>query len=159
MVPADLKDFTIAALGASASFIGLLFVALSVVLDKASNQKLADHDRQLAESSYAGLINIFFVTLSASIPNESIGVVCLVMATIGLVSCWRLRHISQLLPIAVSAAIYLVEIWFSVKIFHHHDRPFDISIFQFIIIALFSISLFRAWSLTGIHAATKKGKV
>jgi hypothetical protein len=154
MVPTNLNEFIIAALGASASFIGLLFVALSVVLQKTSDQKLADQDRQLAESSYAALINIFFVTLLASIPHESIGYVCLIMAAIGLVTSFRLRHISHLLPLTASTIIYLVEVLFALHIISHSNTLFNTASFQSIIIALFSISLYRAWSLTGIHKST-----
>jgi hypothetical protein len=152
MVPADLHEFMIACLGAAASFIGLLFVGLSVVLQKPGDQKIANTDRLLAESSYAGLINIFFVALVGILPNGSIGTVSLVMGILGLLSCWRLRGLSHIGPLIISGLVYLLEIGFGLNLMLHSKQFVSVSIFQTIIIALFAISLIRAWGLTGIHS-------
>jgi hypothetical protein len=152
MVPANLHEFLIACLGASASFIGLLFVGLSVVLQNVStHQRLADVDRILAESSYASLINIFFICLIAILPNGSIGYVCLIMALIGLVSCFRLRHYSHAASLVISSIVYIVEIVFAFEIITHPHKYLSVTVFSIIIVALFSISLVRAWGLTGIR--------
>jgi hypothetical protein len=150
MVPADLKDFLVACLGSSASFIGLLFVGLSVVLQK-TDAKLADTDRILAESSYAGLLNIFFVSLVAILPNASIGYVSLIMAVVGLLTCWRLLHYSRVLPLVISVIIYLLEAFFAIDILTHEKSSMNTAIFETIIITLFATSLIRAWGLTGIR--------
>jgi hypothetical protein len=155
MVPPGLHDFMVACLGASASFIGLLFVGLSVVLQKTGDQKLANTDRMLAESSYAALINIFFVSLIGILPKESIGNVSLIMALLGLLSCWRLRRISHPLQLILSSIIYIIEAIFGANLSINGHATMSISLFQTIIIALFAISLIRAWELTGIH---QKGK-
>jgi hypothetical protein len=155
MVPADLKDFIVASLGASASFIGLLFVGLSVVLQKQS-QKLADTDRILAESSYASLINIFFVCLVATLPNGGIQYVSLIMALIGILSCWRLRHYSHKVSLIISAIVYLFELFFAIGLIRHDNSYVNISAFETIIISLFAISLGRAWGLTGIRGEQGK---
>ena len=155
MVPVDLKDFIVASLGASASFIGLLFVGLSVVLQKIGDKKLADTDRILAESSYASLINIFFVSLVATLPDPGIGYVCLVMSILGLLSCWRLRHFSHFVSILVSTVVFGIEFIFSIGLIHHPNNYLNVSWFEFIIIALFATSLIRAWGLTGIHTRDK----
>jgi hypothetical protein len=152
MVPVDLKDFLVGCLGASASFIGLLFVGLSVVLQRvAANQKLADTDRILAESSYGSLINIFFIGLVGILPQASLGYVCLTMSLIGLLSCWRLRRFSHPISLVISSVVYLFELAFAVSILIHPHNYLNIGVFETIIIALFSISLFRAWGLTGIR--------
>jgi hypothetical protein len=152
MIPADLHDFLVGCLGASASFIGLLFVGLSVVIDKSqATQKLADTDRLLAESSYAGLINIFFVTLLALLPATSIGYVSFIMAILGLLSCWRLRKLSNATPLISSAIVYVIELGFGFYIITHTHNVINIGVFEAIICALFAISLLRAWGLTGIR--------
>lgn len=156
MVPIDLREFMVACLGASASFIGLLFVGLSVVLQKIGDQKLADTDRILAESSYASLINIFFVSLIGVLPNGGIAYVSLTMAIIGLISCWRLKRYSHVISLVISSIIYLIELVFAFDLVTHPHQTLNVSWFQFIIIALFAISLVRAWGLTGIRET--KGK-
>ena len=141
----------VACLGASASFIGLLFVCLSVVLQKAGEEKIADRDRLLAESSYAALINIFFVSLFATLPHETIGYTCLSLALIGLLSCWRLIHSSHIAPLITSAIVYVTELVFAVNLVTHPHHLLDTGWLEAIIVALFAISLIRAWGLTGIH--------
>ncbi len=155
MIPADLKDFFIACLGASASFIGLLFVGLSVVLQKIGDNKLADTDRILAESSYASLINVFFISLIGILPHASIGYVSLVMSILGLLSCWRLRRYSHIISLVISSIIYVIELGFALEILTHPHRYINIGVFQTIVIALFAISLVRAWGLTGIRQDEK----
>lgn len=150
MIPANTHDFMIACVGASASFIGLLFVGLSVVLQKVGDQKVANTDRILAESAYAGLIDIFFVSLVGTIANESIGYVNLIMALVGLLSCWRLRNLSQLAPLITSALVYLLQLGLGVSILMHPEKLVNIGVFETVIISLFSISLVRAWGLTGL---------
>src|SRR5271155_300351 len=90
---APFNDFLIACVGASASFIGLLFVALSLVLardDDAGVGSLEFTDRRLAESAFTALANIFFVSLVALMPNTNIGDAAIVMALIGLRNSWGL---------------------------------------------------------------------
>jgi len=151
MVPANLHDFMIACLGASASFIGLLFVSLSVVLQRVGDEKLADKDRSLAESSFAGLINIFFIALVAILPHENIGYVCLTVALLGFVNCLRIKHISNWPSLALSIIIYGTELIFALNLITHKGQTLNVGVFQTIIIALFAISLLRAWGLTGIR--------
>jgi hypothetical protein len=156
MVPADLRDFFIGSLGASASFIGLLFVGLSVVLQKLGNDKLADTDRILAESSFLSLINIFFVSLVAILPNASIGDVSLVMSILGILSCWRLRNYSHIVSIIISAIVYVIELIFAIVILKHPNQNLNMPLLETVMITLFSISLFRAWGLTGIRGEQGK---
>lgn len=157
MVPTDLTTFNVACMGASASFIGLLFVGLSVVMQK-GNQTVADADRVLAEGSYSALINIFFVSLVATLPGNSVGIVGLIMSSIGLLSCWRLRPYSRKLSFVVSAIVYLLEFLFSLELFLHSNRYLDEGTYEGIIIALFSMGLIRAWGLTGIRVEEHKSK-
>ncbi len=155
MVPADMKDFMVACLGASASFIGLLFVGLSVVMQN-GNQKLADTDRILAESSFTGLLNIFFICLIGLEPQPSVGLVCLIMAIIGLLNCWRLKSFSRKMSLAISAIVYALELIFSIGLVTHSKRYINTGDFEGIVTALFTISLIRAWGLTGIRSKSSK---
>jgi hypothetical protein len=161
------KDFLIACVGASASFIGLLFVALSVVLARGdAGAELQFNDRRLAESSFTALANIFFVSLAALIAGTNIGYTALIASLFGLRNVWRLvarlretrktRTASDIKKdifwIAGSVVIYAVQGIYAIRII---GKPADVSnlyAMAGILIGLFGVALVRTWKLTGIRA-------
>lgn len=166
---APFNDFFIACVGASASFIGLLFVALSLVLardDDAGVGSLEFTDRRLAESTFTALGNVFFVCLVALMPNTNIGYVAAVMALIGLRNAWGLfkqaRAIQKTKPgqyptrdifwIATSTLVYLLEEVYAILLIVHPESSTDLQVMTWIIVALFSAALVRSWQLTGIRS-------
>jgi len=169
---APFYDFLIACVGASASFIGLLFVALSLVLardDDAGVGSLEFTDRRLAESAFTALANVFFVSLVALMPTTNIGWVALVMALVGLRTAWRLfvqaralkksergRYLKQdIFWIAASTLVYLFEGVYAVLLIVHPNSLSDLDVMTSIIIALFATALVRSWQLTGIRTEEK----
>ncbi len=170
---APFNDFLIACVGASASFIGLLFVALSLVLardDDAGVGSLEFTDRRLAESAFTALANIFFVSLVALMPNTNIGDAAVVMALIGLRNSWglfsRAREIHKtqgasylkwdMLWIIVSAFVYVFEGVYAILLIIHPNSMTDLDVMTSIIITLFAAALVRSWQLTGIRSSTPK---
>lgn len=166
------QNFFIVCVGASASFIGLLFVALSLVLardDDAGVGSLEFTDRRLAESTFTALANIFFVCLVALMPNTNIGWVVIVMALIGLRSAWRLLaqaraikkseqgryHQQDIFWIGASTIVYLFEGVYAVLLLIHPNSTTDLNVMTSIIIALFATALVRSWQLTGIRTDKK----
>jgi hypothetical protein len=166
---APFQDFLIACVGASASFIGLLFVALSVVLardDDAGVGSLEFTDRRLAESAFTALANVFFISLVALMPSTNIGDVAIVMALIGLRNSWslfdRARNLKKsqagpyikrdLFWIGISALVYLFEGIYAIALIVHPNSALDLNIVVSIIIALFATALVRSWQLTGIRS-------
>ncbi len=151
MVPVDLHDFLDSSLAASATFIGLLFVALSLALQKTkSNNRLEDSDRLLAQSSFAALINIFFVSLVGLEPHVNIGFVCLALAIYGLISCWKLFLSNKSLQLIFLALVYMLEAIFAVYTLSHNYQLINTGDFVNLVILLFIGSLVRAWKLVGI---------
>jgi hypothetical protein len=166
---APFHDFLIACVGASASFIGLLFVALSLVLardDDAGVGSLEFTDRRLAESAFTALANVFFVSLIALMPATNIGWAALVMALIGMRTAWRLfvqartikkskqgrYHKQDIFWIAASTLVYVFEGVYAILLLLHPNSTSDLDIMTFVLIALFSTALLRSWQLTGIRA-------
>jgi len=161
MLDAGLRDFIIAIVGASASFIGLLFVAISFDLigEEGSNKTLITK-RILAENSYAALIDIFFVGLVALIPDTNIGYVLIAMSLLGITT--NLHYIKVLekektqiqnwFILIFSLIIYCLElvlgIYVLIKGDHHIINEY---LFMTLILFLFSMALTRAWELTGIR--------
>jgi hypothetical protein len=162
MIPSSLNDFTIAILGASASFIGLLFVAISFTpaTDKIGEEYI-EKKRTLAEGSYAALINIFFIGLVGLTPEANVGYVMLVMAFFGLLTVYRFWRSnksikSHLYTLTISLIIYILEIIYGIYIVKNDNAFLDVNLFMTLIIVLFATALGRAWELTGIR---KKRKV
>ncbi|MEO5950006.1 MAG: hypothetical protein ABIQ04_01010 [Candidatus Saccharimonadales bacterium] len=157
MVLDVLKDFLIATTGASASFIGLLFVALSLE----SSEKLSivnqTTKRILAESSYTALLNIFFISLVALIPNTSLGYVMVTMAAVGILNTIhffrvgpQLRHNVSIL--IVGGLFYVAELLYGIFIiFRPEGYIISNNIIMGMFIFLFGAALARAWELTGIR--------
>jgi hypothetical protein len=163
-------DFLIACAGASASFIGLLFVALSLVITrKGESVDLEFSDRRLAESAFTALANVFFVSLVALMPDTNIGYGALAMALIGMRSSWllftRAKDIQkegggypkrEVFWIIISLLIYLAQAVFSVRLLMNPLNTSDLNWMTSIIIFLFGAGLVRSWELTGIRADRKK---
>lgn len=75
MVNHDLKDFITVSISASASFTGLLFVAVSLIAkDKKLTRQQYRHNHLLAEGAFTSLLNIFFLGLAALIPRAPVQV-------------------------------------------------------------------------------------
>jgi len=158
MIPSTLNNFLLATIGSSASFIGLLFVAMSFTLPADPSREDAHRKQTLAEGSYIALINIFFVSLVALVPGVQMGYVIVVMSLVGLISVYRsLRWHKRLLlasnafTIVYSTILYLGELAFGLPILLHPNTTIDRYSFMTLIIFLFAMALARAWELTGVR--------
>jgi hypothetical protein len=167
MYLAPFNDFLIACVGASASFIGLLFVALSVVLARNDNSTIIEFtERRLAESSFTSLTNIFFVSLIALMPGTNIGYPALVLALLSLLAIARLfrqfKAIDKkdILPqntrdvawLFVSVIIYGAEGIYGLLLILHPANASYLSMIMNILLSLFGAAIVRTWGLTGIRA-------
>jgi hypothetical protein len=163
------KDFLITCAGASASFIGLLFVALSVVLaNKDRAVELEFTDRRLAESAFTSLAIIFFIALCALIPSANLGYIALAAACFGLRSSWlllvhfktnRIQHdhransAADRFWIGVSLAVYFLLALDAAGFIVVPSNTFVIDAMMAILLWLFGMGLTRSWALTGIRGA------
>ena len=126
MVPGEYRDFMLAVVGASASFIGLLFVALSVVIPNL-DLKVANRERHLAISAYAAFLNVFFLSLVALLPtHHAFGIVALVLGLSGLTNTFsqvrlaisrvkRKKSTSLIFVIPLMTIIYGFEFYFGIR--------------------------------------------
>jgi hypothetical protein len=154
MPPASFNDFFITCVGASASFIGLLFVAISVVLSRGDSQ-LEFNDRRLAETAFMALANIFFVSLQAVMPAANIGYIAIIFGALGISSAFRIFSYRQgdkaVLWFVSSNLAYLFQIFYSIRLIIHPDDVGDIYALASLILILFGGALVRSWELTGIR--------
>jgi hypothetical protein len=175
MVPGNFANFFIAATGAGAALIGLLFVAISIrpglVASRATHPAL-----QLSVAmAFTALVNGFFIAFVALLPGTVLGGVALLMGAFSSWSCLSaavglMRHLCDmrrmteertprfgrqlargLILVAVGLFIYGWEIaagWQAVR------APKDVgSVWTIanLVIAAFALGLVRAWELLGMH--------
>ncbi len=166
MVPTDLHDFLIASVGAAAAFIGLLFVALTVVMGRSdAGTEIIGRDRALVASSYAALITILFISLVGLLPNGDVTWVMLSFGILGVFSSVRLfqrwlkdrNQGDNIIMIIISLLLYLLLAGYGL-VHAAHPAKLDLNIFSTAIFGLYGIALARAWALIGLDRRSSESK-
>ena len=85
MVPEGAKEFFGASTGASATLIGLLFVAIAVEPGSIVGEESRVETRSRASSAFIALLNVFFISLAGTVPPTNVGVVAAILAVVGIV--------------------------------------------------------------------------
>lgn len=157
----DIYDnFFVASVGASAAFIGLLFVALSFIDDEKTDEKVRNWRRIIANSCFAQLINVFFVSLVGLLPNgRSIALAGCIMSVLGLAISFRLlpqttdrQHTGRRAPSLIGLAavgVYSLELVCSVWLLKDVHNQRAMSLFMFALLLLYAGALARAWEISG----------
>ena len=73
MVPEGLRGFFTASTGASATLLGLLFVAIAVEPKRIFGERSQVESRSRASSAYTALINFFFISLLGTYQSRACG--------------------------------------------------------------------------------------
>lgn len=164
MVPEADKDFLIAVVTAAASFIGLLFVAMTLIMDKSGkSKKQITTENIMAEGSYIALLDIFFVSLVALAPKAQLGYVMIIMGMLGVLNSARLVKagfndgVSRGI-LGISTVVYVFQVVYGGYMLSHRDHVIDMGVLLAMVVILFSSALGRAWELTGIHADEPRHK-
>lgn len=152
MVPNDFHLYFQALVGAAGGLIGLLFVAVSLRPDSVFGSKASARGQALAGSAFTGLVNAFFVSLVALMPNTDVGEVAVVMALLGLWHTVRERrgfsknplNITSTLLI-VAALLYQVEV--GAVLIASSRAPGAVATLAVLLLISVAASLSRAWLL------------
>jgi hypothetical protein len=170
MVPESFETFFLAAAGAGGAFVGLLFVAISI-LPQRTFDPLAmagvQHQR-LAEATLLTLFTGFTVSSIALIPGINVGWITLVLGVIGVLTAthlgWRFaqlhrhgpsqqapgRHLLRVISLSlVATVVYTIQCLLGL---HLLLQPTDASPFRGLaltIIGLYALAIVRAWTLLG----------
>jgi hypothetical protein len=158
-------NFFIASAGASAAFIGLLFVAITVVNLEQSDARTRARIRALAGSSFASLVDAFFVAIiGLTVGVTGFAIANVVMAGVGLVVT------GQLLPAAIRAGnfarkaphryrnialavasitVYLLQIAFGIVVSVVPSSPGLVRTLVLLALGLYVGALARAWEIIG----------
>jgi hypothetical protein len=157
MVPDEYLGYFIAAAGAAAALIGLLFVAISLRPDSIFGPDAPPDGQTLAGSSFTGLVNAFFISLVANIPSTNIGWGAGIVAVISLVNTVRLhRHRAGRTPARAiflfSCAGYGFQLAVGVVLIVRPHQTSFVDVLTYIVVGSFAIALSRAWALVeGAH--------
>lgn len=166
MVPTSFISFFAASAGASAALIGLLFVAISIMPDRIISQQAAPERRVTAVNIFAGLLNGFFISLAALIPQTNLAYVVIIIAPLSAFSSARLivgyfqsswrahEHVAmpimirRLLLTVASIFIYACEIWWAIEVFRGGFSGLSAFVFlAYLLLGVYTSGLTRAWGL------------
>jgi len=150
-VPAGFYGYFTASAAAAGVLIGLLFVAVSLRPETIFGADAPAAGRAQAGSAFTGLVNCFFVSMVALIPQAGIGVAAIVVSLTSMLATARLhrevaRQELQLMMLVLSMATYLYELAIGIQIAVTSGTG-QISNLAYLQIALFAVALRRAWSL------------
>ena len=161
------ENFFLASSGASAAFLGLLFVALSVVNTDDADSRTRERRNVLAGSAFLALVDAFIVSIVSLTGGAVIfGISSLGMAMIGLLSFSRLmprakragnfsrgfptRKLNIVLA-AISGGGYSVQFGLSVVLLADvHSSALQRAL-VLVIVGLYGSALARAWEVTGMR--------
>jgi hypothetical protein len=162
MVPASIRDFFVASAGAAGALIGLLFVTISVSLQRLTQPGAeAQLHRVRASGALTAFTNALTVSLVALIPGHKIGPTAIVVAGVGLafvtasllslirlrLTRWDfLRDAVFLAGLAVSFVIQLIE---GIEIVASPGDSGAVNTIAILVVACFLIGISRAWELIG----------
>ena len=126
MVPPQFVNFFIASASAGAALVGLLFVAVSIAPEHIVQANAAVERQAMAASSFTALLNAFFISFGALLP-ENVGYITLVMSLSGLIN-----------------SIYLTR-----NMFKERGNSEAFYGLTGLLLSVYGIGLLRAWQLLG----------
>jgi hypothetical protein len=163
-MPDTYSNFFLASAGASAAFIGLLFVALTIAKQEQRDDRARTRRQSLAASSFALLLDAFFVSLSGLAADVYVfASISLGVAAFGLLVTSRhlprairsgnlsrgasARTVNILLP-TTSILTYVLQLVFAtgVLLYPHNSDLLRLSVL--VSLGLYGGALARAWEIT-----------
>jgi hypothetical protein len=162
------ENFFLASAGASAAFLGLLFVALSIVNRDDADTRTRERRTVLAGSAFLALVDAFFVSIVALTGGATVfALSSLAMALIGLLAtsrlmprAWRAGNFARDFPTrnlnivfaTVSAGGYLIQLGLAVALLTDAQSSALQRALVLVVVGLYGSALARAWEVTGIRA-------
>ena len=161
MVPAAYSNYFLASTGASAALIGLLFVAISLAPEHTVGTRASAWRHAQATSAFTALLNAFFVSLVALIPNTNLGYTAAVMGAIGIFNTLTLarnvssEHLSlgnvhRATLLVGSLVLYVWELWFAVELLTRSRDPSSVDGLSYLLLGAYGVGAARAWGLLGL---------
>jgi len=160
-------DFFIASTGASAAFIGLLFVGISIVNSDDSNYAARERRTVLANTSFLALIDAFFVSfISLTGDTTTFALANLLLASIGCVAtfllvrrAFRAGNFARNFPTrrsnfafaSASVSLYTLQLVLAIASLNDQHSNNLVRLLLLVIVGLYGSALARVWEITGIR--------
>lgn len=160
VVPGDFSNYFLGSAGASASLLGLLFVAISLAPERIIGRESSPLPRAQAASAFTALLGAFFVSMVALIPTSNLGYPGAIMSVIGITNTLSLgRHFSRvwhvrgerwgIVLLFGSLFIYAYQLWYSADLLLHSHDVSSVKGLAYLLLGSYAIGLGRAWELLG----------
>jgi hypothetical protein len=162
MVPAAFQNYFTVSTQTSAALVGLLFVAVSLAPERTVMKGAPVERRAVALSAYTALLNAFFLSLVATLPQTNLGTAALPLSVIGLANqcflAWDLfRHMERTWLRVLRGAVLVVaglflyggEFYNALLLVLSPTRSAPISTLADLLLGIYALGLTRAWQLLG----------
>lgn len=170
MIPDTYETFFLATAGTGGAFIGLLFVAISIVPQRTFDPMavVAEHHQRLAEATLFALVNGFVVASLALIPGINVGWAALLLGVCGAFTAafvslrvasihrhgasWAAswRHYLRVVFLGViSTALYAMQGLLGLQLIGQPEQEESFRWLAVVLIALYLAGIVRAWTLLG----------
>ena len=169
MVPPEFANFFIASASAGGALVGLLFVAVSIAPEQIVAAQAPVERQAVAGSAFTALMNAFFISLFALIPNFNIGFIIMPFSFIclltSLIQAWRLLRrtnnwqslLRRAFLVIISFALYGLELWNAYLLFTDPSQIGYVYNLISFILGAFGLGLIRAWELLGVRRYGAQG--
>ena len=161
MVPATFTNFFLGSVGAAAALIGLLFVAISIAPEHTVFEGAPVERQAVASTTFTALVNAFFISVAALIPDANLGYTALVIGLLALSNTlnvgWNLLRdrengldfIRRFVLVFIGIVLYGLEIYYALQLIvspRQTDVVFNLST---LLLGIYGLALIRAWELLG----------
>ena len=163
MVPSDFLTYFTTMAGVEATLFGLIFIVISIAPESITAADAPVERQVRAASSYSALLNPLVISLCALVPHQQIGIVVLVMSSIGLIntllmgmsllqnpSGW-VNRIRNGLFILAGLIIYGFEIYYAILLQRSPADSSSLYDLATLLVVIYIFGIARAWDLIGIR--------
>ena len=156
MVPDSFIPYFTGAATAAGALVGLLFIAVS--LRPEAIMGTGSQLRAVAGSAFTALVNGFFVSLIALIPNTNLGYTAVITGLISLYNTYKLHRgldtgESAIPLLALSLAAYLTQLVAGLILIASPHLDSLVYTLAYVLVGAFAAALGRAWTLVQVGSA------
>ena len=159
--PDEFHDFFVASAGVAGALVGLLFVAVSVTLERLEEHGDTQIHRVRARAALMSFTNALVVSLYSLIPNERLGWAAFVVAIVGslfvvgaLMSLLRLvgrrpGDLANALFLVGLEVVFVIQLLTGIVLINHPEREGPYQTLCVLVVVCFLIGVSRSWELIG----------